>query len=92
MIPRVRCREACGIYACCGISFNHESPHRGKEFVTRKITRAVAHIKFEKEVGSLPEYSALPTSSSSSMHEEKHSCGQLLAGFSETFSVFASPG
>jgi GDPmannose 4,6-dehydratase len=38
-------REAYGIFACSGILFNHESPRRGYEFVTRKITNAVAEIK-----------------------------------------------
>lgn len=38
-------REAYGIFACSGILFNHESPLRGKEFVTRKITDTVAKIK-----------------------------------------------
>jgi GDPmannose 4,6-dehydratase len=38
-------REAYGIYACNGILFNHESPKRGENFVTRKITRALARIK-----------------------------------------------
>lgn len=38
-------REAYGVYACSGILFNHESPRRGFEFVTRKITNAVAEIK-----------------------------------------------
>ena len=38
-------REAYGIFACSGILFNHESPRRGFEFVTRKITHAVARIK-----------------------------------------------
>lgn len=38
-------REAYGIYACNGILFNHESPVRGENFVTRKITRAMARIK-----------------------------------------------
>ena len=41
----VNYREAYGIYACNGILFNHESPVRGETFVTRKIARAVAHIK-----------------------------------------------
>jgi GDPmannose 4,6-dehydratase len=40
----VNYREAYGIYASCGILFNHESPLRGETFVTRKITRAVASI------------------------------------------------
>jgi GDPmannose 4,6-dehydratase len=39
-------REAYGLYACNGILFNHESPVRGETFVTRKITRAVARIKY----------------------------------------------
>jgi len=38
-------REAYGIFACNGILFNHESPVRGENFVTRKITRALARIK-----------------------------------------------
>jgi GDPmannose 4,6-dehydratase len=37
-------REAHGIYTACGILFNHEGERRGAEFVTRKITRAVARI------------------------------------------------
>lgn len=37
-------RESFGLYACSGILFNHESERRGKEFVTRKITDAVARI------------------------------------------------
>ncbi len=41
----VNYREAYGIYACNGILFNHESKLRGETFVTRKITRALAHIK-----------------------------------------------
>jgi len=40
----VNYRESYGMYACSGILFNHESPRRGETFVTRKITRAVAHI------------------------------------------------
>lgn len=38
-------REAYGIRACCGILYNHESPRRGYEYVTRKITSHVAKIK-----------------------------------------------
>ena len=41
----VNYREAYGIYACNGILFNHESPLRGENFVTRKITRALTRIK-----------------------------------------------
>ena len=41
----VNYRESFGLFACNGILFNHESPLRGKEFVTRKITDAVARIK-----------------------------------------------
>jgi GDPmannose 4,6-dehydratase len=40
----VNYRESYGLFACCGILFNHESPRRGEEFVTRKITRAAARI------------------------------------------------
>jgi GDPmannose 4,6-dehydratase len=42
----VNYREAYGIHASNGILFNHESPRRGETFVTRKITRAAARIKF----------------------------------------------
>ena len=38
-------RESHNIFGCCGILFNHESPLRGIEFVTRKVTDAVARIK-----------------------------------------------
>ena len=50
-------REAYGMYCCNGILFNHEGPRRGFEFVTRKITSAVARIKLgiasEVRVGNL---------------------------------------
>src|SRR5215831_17360277 len=41
----VNYRESYGLFACSGILFNHESPRRGHEFVTRKISHAVARIK-----------------------------------------------
>ncbi len=41
----VNYRESYGLYASCGILFNHESPRRGETFVTRKITRAATRIK-----------------------------------------------
>ena len=41
----VNYRESYGLFACSGILFNHEGPRRGLEFVTRKITNAVARIK-----------------------------------------------
>ncbi|WP_229402240.1 GDP-mannose 4,6-dehydratase [Micromonospora okii] len=40
----VNYRESYGAYACSGILFNHESPRRGHEFVSRKVTRGVARI------------------------------------------------
>ena len=42
-------RESYGIFAVNGILFNHESPHRGETFVTRKITRAVGRIYYEMQ-------------------------------------------
>ena len=39
----VNYRESYGLYACSGILFNHESPMRGEEFVTRKITKGLVH-------------------------------------------------
>jgi GDPmannose 4,6-dehydratase len=41
----VNYRESYGLFACSGILFNHESPRRGVEFVTRKVTQGVARIK-----------------------------------------------
>ncbi|HYH00365.1 MAG TPA: GDP-mannose 4,6-dehydratase [Terriglobales bacterium] len=65
----VNYREAYGIFACNGILFNHESPRRGETFVTRKITRGLAHIvagrqeklylgnlKARRDWGYAPEY------------------------------------
>jgi len=45
----VNYRESYDLFACSGILFNHESPRRGLEFVTRKITRAAARIKLGKQ-------------------------------------------
>jgi GDPmannose 4,6-dehydratase len=44
----VNYRESYGLFACSGILFNHESPRRGKEFATRKVTDGVARIKAGK--------------------------------------------
>jgi GDPmannose 4,6-dehydratase len=41
----VNYRESYGLFACSGILFNHESPRRGLEFVTRKVTHGAAQIK-----------------------------------------------
>jgi GDPmannose 4,6-dehydratase len=41
----VNYRESYGIFACSGILFNHESPRRGRQFVTRKVSDGVARIK-----------------------------------------------
>jgi len=62
-------REAYNMFACCGILFNHESPRRGMEFVTRKISYGVAKIKLglekklclgeleaERDCGYAPDY------------------------------------
>jgi GDPmannose 4,6-dehydratase len=53
----VNYRESYGMFCVSGILFNHESPRRGKEFVTRKVTDAVARIKLglqkELRIGNL---------------------------------------
>jgi GDPmannose 4,6-dehydratase len=49
----VNYRESYDLYAVSGILFNHESPRRGLEFVTRKISHAVARIKLG-EIDALP--------------------------------------
>lgn len=45
----VNYRESYGMYACNGILFNHESPRRGENFVTRKITRAAVNIHLGRQ-------------------------------------------
>jgi GDPmannose 4,6-dehydratase len=45
----VNYRESFGLHASCGILFNHESPRRGIEFVTRKVTDAVSRIKLGRQ-------------------------------------------
>jgi GDPmannose 4,6-dehydratase len=45
----VNYRESYNLFACCGILFNHESPRRGLEFVSRKVTNAAARIKLGKQ-------------------------------------------
>jgi GDPmannose 4,6-dehydratase len=45
----VNYRESYNIFACSGILFNHESPRRGREFVTRKVTEGAAKAKFGKQ-------------------------------------------
>jgi GDPmannose 4,6-dehydratase len=65
----VNARESYGLFACSGILFNHESPRRGIEFVTRKVSYNVARIKLglqqklkmgnldaERDWGSAPDY------------------------------------
>ena len=47
----VNYRESYGLFACAGIMFNHESSRRGEEFVTRKVTRAVAAIAAGRQDG-----------------------------------------
>jgi GDPmannose 4,6-dehydratase len=53
----VNYRQQYGLYACCGITYTHESPRRGPEFVFRKVTRAAAQIKLglatELKLGNL---------------------------------------
>ena len=48
----VNYRESYGLFACSGILFNHESPRRGLEFVTRKVTDAAARIKHGLAAGA----------------------------------------
>ena len=50
----VNYRESYGMFACSGILFNHESPRRGLEFVTRKVTDGVARIKLGLANGAAP--------------------------------------
>jgi GDPmannose 4,6-dehydratase len=62
----VNYREAYGLFACSGILFNHESPLRGREFVTRKVTLGLAQVALasttpsisaiskRREIGAMP--------------------------------------
>ena len=56
----VNYRESYGIFTCSGILFNHESPRRGKQFVTRKVTDGAARVKAglatELRLGNLDAY------------------------------------
>jgi GDPmannose 4,6-dehydratase len=45
-------RDAYNLFGCCGILFNHESPRRGENFVTRKITKYVAYLYHELRQGN----------------------------------------
>ena len=45
----VNYREAYNIFGCCGVLFNHESPLRGEEFVTRKISLGLARTIYDKD-------------------------------------------
>ncbi len=66
-------REAYGLHASCGILFNHESPRRGFEFVTRKITSHVAKIKLglakDLKLGNLDAYFVIATGKTHSVRE-----------------------
>ena len=57
----VNYRESYGLFAVSGILFNHESPRRGLEFVTRKITDGAARIKLGLEFGAAPRQPRRPT-------------------------------
>jgi GDPmannose 4,6-dehydratase len=48
-LQTINYREAFGLFACCGILFNHESPRRPEHFVTRKITSTAARINLGRE-------------------------------------------
>lgn len=91
----VNYRESYGLFAASGILFNHESPRRGETFVTRKITRAVAHIKFglqqklylgyldaRRDWGFAPEYVEAMW-----MMLQQDSPGDFAIGTGETHSV-----
>jgi GDPmannose 4,6-dehydratase len=67
----VNFRETFGLHASGGILFNHESPRRGEDFVTRKITRAVSRIRAGRQkklsLGNIEgrkDWASLPTTSS----------------------------
>jgi GDP-mannose 4,6-dehydratase len=66
----VNYRESYGIYACSGILFNHESPRRGREFVTRKIAEGAARIALGQmshlelgNIDSMRDWGHAPTTS-----------------------------
>ena len=88
-------RESYGLFAASGILFNHESPRRGETFVTRKITRALAHIKFglqeklylgyldaRRDWGYAPEYVEAMW-----MMLQQDSPGDIVIGTGETHTV-----
>lgn len=58
-------RDAYGVFGCCGILFNHESPMRGENFVTRKITMYVAKLYHALQLDMEPDKLALGNMASS---------------------------
>ena len=73
----VNYRESYGLHACSGILFNHESPRRGLEFVTRKVTNGVARIKLGLDVRS-GSATWKPSATGASRGTTSRRCGQML--------------
>lgn len=77
----VNYREAYGMFACNGLLFNHESPRRGENFVTRKITRGVAKI-------TLGLMSLLELGNLDSMRDWGHAKDYVEVMYSKTWLVY----
>ncbi len=71
----VNYREATSMFACSGILFNHESPRRGMEFVTRKITDGVARIKLRPCSRSCGWATSTPSATGASPATTSRRCG-----------------
>ena len=71
----VNYRESFGLFACAGILFNHESPIRGIEFVTRKITDGVARIKHGAGPGSCGWATSRRSGTGASRETTSRRCG-----------------
>jgi GDPmannose 4,6-dehydratase len=71
----VNYRESYNLFAVSGILFNHESPRRGKEFVTRKITDAVARIKLGQTSRNCAWATSTPSATGASPATTSAPCG-----------------
>jgi GDPmannose 4,6-dehydratase len=66
-------RESYGLFVCSGILMNHESPHRGENFVTRKITRYIGRLKSHLEFNDNLHYPKLQLGNLNSKRDFSHS-------------------
>ena len=77
-------RESYGIHACNGILFNHESPRRGENFVTRKITMGAGRDQEGDEQGAAPRATSTPSATGATRGTTSRRCGSCCSRSSPT--------